>query len=118
MTIKGWRRQLQAVRSDPYAAIIDLEKEKHLSKVKEMLAPGLPYLIFSNLVRDDQVLDEILNKHYAARLRRYIERHTTWRIQMNGQLRPRVQLIFGELFVVVRFQSQQLRVKFADIENL
>lgn len=109
---------LQAVRADQYAAIIDLEREKHLAKVKEMLAPDSPYLVFSNLVWDSESLDKLLDKNYAAKLRRYIERHTTWRIQMNGSLRPRVQLIFGELFVVVRFQSQQIRVKFEDIENL
>lgn len=82
-----------------------------------MLAPGSPYLVFSNLVQDQQSLEEVLNKNYAAPLRRYIKRHTTWRVGMNMGQRPWAQLIFGELFVVVKFQSQQLRVKFADIEN-
>lgn len=108
---------LQVVRADGYAAIINLEKEKHLTKVREMLEPGSPYIIFSNMMEDQESLEAVLNKNFAAKLRRYIERHTTWRIGMNISMRPKIQLIFGELFVVVKFQSQQLRVKFADIEN-
>ena len=108
---------LQAVRADRYAAIIDLEKERHLAKVMEMLEPGSPYLVFSNLVRDSQAVAELLDKQYAHSLRRYIERHTTWRIPGNGGLRPKMQLIFGELFVVVRYGSQHLRVKFEEIES-
>ena len=115
---KGFAQiHLQAVRADRFAAIIDLETEKHLCKVREMLAAGSPYLVFSNLVRDQQSLQELLDKSYAVKLRRYIDRHTTWRISGSGSLRPKLQLIFGELFVVVRFQTQHLRVKFEDIEK-
>ena len=70
-------KHLQAVRADRYAAIIDLEGEKHLAKVQEMLAPESPYLVFSNLVRGSQALEELLDKHYASRLRCYIDQHTT-----------------------------------------
>ncbi|MBE7172639.1 MAG: hypothetical protein INR73_18815 [Williamsia sp.] len=108
---------LQAVRADHYIAIIDLGKEKHLAKVQEMLAPASPYLIYSNLVHDNPPLTDLLDKDYAPKLRKYIERHTTWRIYKNGSLKPKIQLIFRELFVVVRFQLQQLRIKFANIEN-
>ena len=109
---------LNAVKADPYAAIIDLHKEKHKTRVIEMLQPGSHYLVFSNLVRDAQAVEQVADKQYAHKLRRYIDLHTTWRISMNPGLRPKMQLIFGELFIVLRFGSQQLRVKFEDIENL
>lgn len=70
--------------------IIDLQKEKHRSEV-----------------RDHQSMEALLDKQYAARQRRYIDRYTTWRARMNSSLKPLAQLIFGELLVVVQYQRQQ-----------
>lgn len=107
---------LHAIKSDQYAAIIDLHKEKHLNKVREMLHPDSKYLVYSNMIQDDRAVEEFADKYYAAKLKRYVDRNTTWRISGSSSLRPKLQLIFGELFVVVRYQSHQLRVKLNDLQ--
>lgn len=108
---------VQALINDKYAAIIDLEKDKHRNKIMEMLQPDSRYLVFSNLVKDQHAIEVFANKHYASKLRRYIEKNTTWRIAKSSNIQPKLQLIFGELFIVLKFGSEQMRVKLQDIEK-
>lgn len=109
---------LQAIRTDPFAYIVDLRREKHLAKVREILAPGSPYLVFSKRVRDERAVEQFADRQYAHKQRRYLDRHIDWKISKSAHLRPKLQLIFGELFVVLKYQSQQLRVRLEEIDRM
>ncbi|MBE7170556.1 MAG: hypothetical protein INR73_08195 [Williamsia sp.] len=108
---------LQTVKADRWAALIDLENEKHRNKVLEMLLPASSYLVFSNLTHDNETVVNFTNKYCADKLQRYLKRHTNWRNSSYKNLRPKIQLIYGEMFIVVQSGSQQLRIKFTEIEN-
>ena len=44
-------------------------------------------------------------------------KNTNWRISANEAIRPSLQVIYGELFIVLKRGSQTLRVKFEEIEK-
>jgi tRNA A58 N-methylase Trm61 len=102
---------------DRFAAIIDLENERHRTKIQDMLAPESIYVIYSTLVESREKLLERLNQKYSDNIRRYISNNTSWRIGSDKTIRPAFEIVFGEFFVLLKYSNQQLRVKLQDIEK-
>jgi hypothetical protein len=107
----------KAVINDPYAAIIQLLKWEHRQKLDEMLLPGSAYTLFWAVVKSKKALEHLVNTRYKDKMREYITTHTTWRIDRDTSVRPSVQLIFGELFIVIKYGKQVVRVKFEELEK-
>jgi hypothetical protein len=114
----GANIHLNAVKHDKYAAILDLEKPAHKKKLAEMLEPDSKYRVFWAVVKSKKELEERINLRYKENLRRYIEKHTNWRIDRDSTIKPSVQVTFGELFIILKYASQTLRIKFEDIEKV
>jgi hypothetical protein len=106
-----------ALASDRYRAIIDLEKPEHKGKLMEMLQENSRYRLFWAVVDDTAKLKKFIDLKYADHTKRYIEQNTNWRIGRDLTLRPSLQLIFGEVFIVLKHGRQTLRVKFEEIEK-
>ncbi|HEY4966433.1 MAG TPA: hypothetical protein VII28_08540, partial [Puia sp.] len=71
---------LNAVKTDRYAAIIDLNNATHLKKIREMLESGSGYRIFFAVVRSAAALERLINKKYKDKLKQYVDKQTNWRI--------------------------------------
>ena len=108
---------LNAIKTDRYAAIIDLGNPAHLKKIQEMLVAGSGYRIFFAVVRSAKELENLINKKYKEKLKDYVEKKTNWRISRDTVVKPSVQLSFGELYIILRHGSQQIRIKFEEIEG-
>ncbi|MET0242800.1 MAG: hypothetical protein ABW174_05010 [Flavitalea sp.] len=107
----------KAIRNDPYAAIIDLDKAVHKKKLEQMAATGSDYFLFWAVVKSKKQLEVKVNLRYKDSMRDYIARNTNWRIDRDTSIRPSIQLIFGELFIVIKHGKQVVRVKFEELEN-
>lgn len=105
-----------AVKQDKYSAVINLTKEIHLQKLQEMLGEGSTYRLYWAIVKDASKLEKNIDKLYKEHFKRYIDKHTNWRLGSNT-LKPDIQLIFGELFVILKYAGQTLRIKFEEIEK-
>ncbi|MEO6315952.1 MAG: hypothetical protein ABIU63_16870 [Chitinophagaceae bacterium] len=108
---------LNAVRHDKYAAILDLENPRHVEKIKEMLASESQYKVFWSIFNKKDELEKRLDLHYGNHIQRYIKNNTTWAISRDIGFNPKFHVIFAELFVLLKYGSQTLRVKFEDIEK-
>jgi hypothetical protein len=108
---------VNAVKKDPYAAIIDLHLDGHRKKIEEMLRDNSRYLLFFAVVRSSKALEAHINKHYKEKLKRYVDQKTNWRIAHDAVVRPSIQLSFGELFIILQHHSQRIRIKFREIEE-
>jgi hypothetical protein len=109
---------LNAVKKDKYAALLDLTNPKHREKLIEMLSPGSTYNIYWSVVKSVKELQQQINARYKDNMRRYIERHTNWRIGRDHTIYPSVEVTFGELFIVLKYSGQVLRIKFEEIERI
>jgi len=107
---------VNAVKKDPYAAIIDLKNPAHLTKIQEMLMAGSRYRIYFAVVRSAKELENLVNKKYKDKLKQYVEKQTNWRISRDAIVKPTIQLSFGELYIILKHGSQHIRIKFEDIE--
>ena len=109
---------LNAVRHDQYAAIIDLRKPGHYKKITGMLAAESSYQPFWAVVKSTANLEKSINAHYKDNMRAYISQHTTWRIGGGETIKPSVAVIFGEVFITLKYGGQTLKIKFSDIEKV
>jgi hypothetical protein len=107
----------KAVIHDKYAAIIHLGKPAHLKKLNDMLQPTSAYDLYWAVVKSRLQLEQQVNKRYKDRMREYLTANTNWRIDRDANIRPSVQLIFGELFIVIKHAKQVIRVKFDELEK-
>jgi hypothetical protein len=110
------KTHLNAVKHDRYAYMLDLNNEKHISKIKEMLA-GSVYQIYWSVIPDADEFRKTINMKYADHVRRFVLANTNWNIGGQEVLKPNIQVIFGELFMILKRGSQTLRRKFEEIEN-
>ena len=62
-------------------------------------------------------LKKRLDLKYKDNMRRYLIKNTTWRIDASEAIRPSMQVIYGELFIILKRGNQTLRVKSEDIEK-
>lgn len=108
---------LNAIKGDRFACLLDLNNERHAGKVREMLLPGSTYAIYWSVVKDGNELKKVLDRKYKDNIRRYITSHTTWRVGADETIRPALQVIFGELYIILKRGAQSIRVKFEIIEN-
>jgi hypothetical protein len=106
-----------AVKHDKFASIIDLTNPKHQTKIIEMLNPDSGYRLFWAIVKSGNDIRKRIDLKYKDHIRHYIMKQTTWRIGTSEAIRPSAQVIFGELFIILKRGSQSLRVKFEDIEK-
>lgn len=102
---------------DNYAYILDLTNEKHLGKFKEMIPYNSAYAVYWAAVDNITKLTRQMNKQFKEKIRIYLGKNTNWKIDRDTTINPKLQIIFGELFVVIRFRSEELRVKFEEIEK-
>lgn len=107
-----------AVRTDQFAALLDMQKEQHVNKIKELLQPDTKYNLFWAVVRSRKELEERINRRYRLNMWNYAKNVKNWNIEKDSKLRPTVEVTFGELFIVLKHGSQRLRIKFEEIEAM
>jgi len=108
---------LNALKTDKLAAIINLGLDIHKEKLEEMAGKGSGYELYWNMVQDTQAIKKNLDKNYRQHIKRYIDKNTNWRISRDVTVTSNLEVVFGQLFVTLKHGSQQVKVKFSDIEN-
>jgi hypothetical protein len=106
-----------AVKHDRYASIIDLTNPKHKEKILQMFHAESGYRLYWAIVKSVDDVKKRMDLKYKDNIRRYIMKNTSWRISANEAIRPSLQVIYGELFIILKRGSQTLRVKFEEIEK-
>ena len=108
---------LAAISSDKYAAVINLEKINHVAKITEMMEPDSAYKVYWAVVSDAGKLKKTADKLYKDKIRSYILKKTTWRISADESIKTQLQVVFGEIYIAIKRGTQELRIKFEEIEK-
>lgn len=106
-----------ADKQDKYSSIINLSSEIHLAKITEMLQGDSAYAIYWAIVKDAEQFKRKVDTQFSNHIRRYITKNLNWSIGGSATLKPQLQVIFGELFVILKYGSHELSIKFADVEK-
>ncbi|KAA9037125.1 hypothetical protein FW778_16985 [Ginsengibacter hankyongi] len=106
-----------AVRSDKYAAIINLKNRKHLAKIEEMMT-GNKYDLFWGILKSSADLKKRLEASYKPKIRQFLMTKTSWRIATDEEVKTQFEVTFGELFLILKWRTQKLRIKFEEIEKI
>lgn len=108
----------KAVIDDKYASVIDLEREVHRKQLDQILTNDSKYILFSSLIRNRERVEKQATEMYKEKYWRYLQEHSKAGISSTKSLRPSLQLIFGELFVVLKYGAETLRTKLSEIEKM
>ena len=108
----------KAVLEDKYASVIDLERETHRKQIDSILSQDSKYILFSSLIRNRERVEKQATEMYKEKYWRFIQQHSQSGVSPTKSLRPSLQLIFGELFVVLKYGSETLRTKLSEIEKM
>ena len=106
-----------AVRNDKYAAVLHLQNKAHYTKLEQILQPESRYNLYWSIVQNAESVRKRLSLKYRDHIRRYIQKNTNWLIGGEQKITPQLSCIFGELFIILTWGSQQLRIKFTEIEK-
>ena len=109
---------LKAVIDDKYASLIDLEKDIHRKQLEKILARDSAYVVYSSLIRNKEQVEKMAADLYREKYWQFIRQHARSGINPNKSIRPSIQLIFGEIFIVLKYGSETMRTKLADIEKM
>lgn len=109
---------LKAVKEDRFASLIDLEREVHLKQLEKILEPGSRYVVFSSLIRSRERMEKMASDLYKEKYWRFIQQHAKSGINPNTSVRPSIQLIFGEVYIILKYGAETLRTKLSDIEKM
>ena len=82
-----------------------------------MLSDDSNYKVFWAIVKSMEEIKKRVALKYTGNIRRYIQKNTTWRIGSDETIRPSLQVVYGELFIILKRGNQTLRIKFDEIEN-
>ena len=109
---------LKAVLEDKYASLIDLEKEVHRRQLEKILSKDSRYIVYSSLITNKERAEKMASELYKEKYWKFIQQHSRAGITSNKHLRPSIQLIFGEIFVVLKYGSETMRTRLSEIEKL
>lgn len=109
---------LNAISFDKFASIIDLEKDVHREKLSDMLGPQSKYVIYSSLTIDPKEVKRTIDSLFKDKVQKFINKNTNWRISRDHTVKPKLEITFGELYVVLKYGTQTIRVKLEEIENI
>ena len=107
----------KALRDDPYGYILDLENPVHLQKLNDLILPGSGFIVYAAIVRSRAGLEKRLTRVVSDNLRRYVARNTSWKVAGSRTVSCQYETTFGELFVILSFGSESLRVRLEDVER-
>src|SRR5678815_1503871 len=93
----------KAVLEDKYASVIDLERPTHRKQIDNILSQDSKYILFSALIRNRESVEKQATEMYKEKYWRFIQQHSQSGGSPTKSLRPSLQLIFGELFVVLKY---------------
>jgi hypothetical protein len=87
-----------------------------MKQLDNILASDSKYIVFSSLIRNRERVEKQATEIYKEKYWRYLQQHSKAGISPSKSLRPSLQLIFGELFVVLKYGAETLRTKLSVIE--
>ena len=107
---------INAIKADKNASLIYLDNPLLKNKLDEMLH-GEKYTVYWNELKNKEELDKMVENTYSDHIKKYIKRNTSWRIGTDEIISTAHDVTFGELFITLTNNTQELRVKFEEIEK-
>lgn len=107
---------LNALKADKFAALIDLSKQVHYHQLITKLGSN-KYRFYWAMTKNAHDLQKRIGTRYKARISRYAKEKTNWNISTTDPLRTQFEVTFGEIFLVLKWRSQKVRIKFEEIET-
>jgi hypothetical protein len=112
------RTHWNAVKQDPLASVIDLNNASHAQKLEEMMQKDSGYSLFWSVFPSAAEVERRISLKYRDHIRRYMTKVMHWTFAGPTPIRPKIEVIFGELHLHLRYGGyDQLRVKFEEIEK-
>lgn len=99
-----------------FTSVIDLKNINHYQTLQKMLE-GDKYRVYWAVTIDNEKVRNVIRTVYADKIYRYIIHHLKWPMKGNDTLVIKEGVIFGELFVNLKWNNYKKRIPLADIQQ-
>ncbi len=106
------------VKDEEMARMIDLENETERKDFEGMLNINSAYKVYSILDSNPKATKLAMDKQLKYKIQDYIADKTNWRIGRHHEMTPELEITFGELFVVLKYSGQKIRVPLKELETV
>lgn len=111
-------RHLQNITAtDKWAAIIDLQNPKHISKLSEMCLPYSEYTLYAAFTDTATATGLQNNQRLKNAAKTYIDSQTNWRPGSSATVQAILELQYGELFVTFKLGQQRKQERLTTLET-
>lgn len=101
---------------DPWAAVIYLENDRHLAKLRQMLGPDSAYRLFAAFVEDKKKINLRNERVLTEAVRAYIREETQWSPSRGESIRAILELSLGELMLRLAHGGEVLKERLSAFE--
>ncbi len=105
-----------SIPQDKYRFLYNWNNEEHQERLKLAAAQPKEFKIYSSYFLPN--FKDLITPFQKQKINKYIDMQTMWRPKKGETIRIDYSLQFGSIFITASYQGNQLKVKFADIENL
>ena len=110
----------EIIEGDPadnqYVAIIDLHNARHYQTLQQMLQ-GERYRLYWCIPENEERLKKIVKATYREKLFHYVVNELQWPMKGNDQMKIDIEVIFGRVFVNLKWKELKRQVELARIEQ-
>lgn len=106
-------RHFNAIASDPGRDIFDTDKTEDLEKLRIETNPER--VSFSKLIHPEN--EKRATEKFRENTKRYLYNNTNWDLKGRVTIYPKLYFQLGELYVKISHQGDEIKMKFAELEN-
>lgn len=105
-----------SLADNKYVCIINLKNIDHYQKLQQMLN-GEKYRLYWNIPKDPESLKRVIRSAYREKIYRFVTEQWNWAMKGNDNISVKEEVIFGQLFVNLKWSDRKRRVELARIEK-
>ncbi|HMJ47706.1 MAG TPA: hypothetical protein VK498_10260 [Ferruginibacter sp.] len=106
-----------AVRNDPSSKLYHLYNEDDKQMLKELLAPSSNNSVYAALIADPR-WDEKAKQLFKPAIQKWVQINTNWNMSRESVLPVKFDMIFGELFIYLKWGKEEKRIKLVEMEKM
>ncbi len=109
--------QYKVVKEEPVSKLIDLDNEDDRKEFESIMNINSGFVVYSILVANPAATKRAVDKQLKYKIQNYIASNTQWHIGKEQSIVPELETTFGELFVILKYSAQKIRVALKELES-
>ena len=109
------RQYYQAIQADPGRRLFRMDDPAEYQELHSLLNKPSNFRFFTALILKDA--NEKAKKLLDKQIRAYITYRTDWQPPRSADISFNLEMVFGELYVQLKYRDHEIKIKLSELEN-